>query len=252
MFVFAALAGVVRLGRGGRWTPYHWYATGLAPLLIVCVWPPDVPSVVPLFPLLAAGLWREGKHLLGLLRASTRRPALAGGVLVACAFVPLVYAHGQALFGEIPRIFRQHRRLLGAQREAYHWIGQNLPASARFVAYNDPVLYLYTGRRASCVPFAPGLYYRGDLDGLVRRHREVEAFARERGLGYLFTTAGDYFRGEVPEGERARLLRSVEQSCAPRRVYASPLVAVYDFTSSAITTTNASTAAGIKAATADF
>lgn len=86
----------------------------------------------------------------------------------------------------------------------------------------------------------------------VRRHGEVETFARERGLAYLFTTADDYFRGEVPDAERERLLRSVAQRCAPRRVYASPLVAVYDFTSNAIATTNTSTAAGIKAATADF
>ena len=235
LFVFASLAGVVRLGRGAGWTPYHWYVAGLLPLVIVCPWPADARSVAPLFPLLAAGLWREGQHLLGLLRVSTRRPALAGGALLACSFVPLVYAHGQVLFRELPGIFRQHRQLLAAQREAYEWIGQNLPASARFVAYNDPVLYLYTGRRASCIPFVPGLYYQGDVAALVRRHREVEAFARERGLGYLFTTAGDYFRGEVPDGERARLLRSVDQNCSPRRVYASPLVAVYDFTSGAIT-----------------
>lgn len=71
-------------------------------------------------------------------------------------------------------------------------------------------------------------------------------------MGYVFATAGDYFRGEVPDGERAGLLRAVEQSCAPRRIYSSPLVAVCDFTSSASTATNASTAAGIKAATADF
>jgi 4-amino-4-deoxy-L-arabinose transferase-like glycosyltransferase len=252
LFVFAAVAGVVRLGRGAGWTPYHWYAAGLFPLLVVCAWPPDARSVVPLFPLLAAGLWREGKHLLTLLRVSTRRPALVGGALLACCFVPLVYAHGQALCGEFPGIFRQHRQLLAAQRQAYQWIDQNLPASASFVAYDDPVLYLYTGRHAASIRVAPRLYYEGDLDTFVRRHGEVEAFARERGLGYVFTTAGDYFRGEVPDAERARLLQSVEQSCAPRRVYASPLVAVCDFTSNASSTTSASTAAGINAATADF
>jgi hypothetical protein len=252
LFVFAAVAGVVRLGRGAGWTPYHWYAAGLFPLLVVCAWPPDARSVVPLFPLLAAGLWREGKHLLSLLRASARRPALVGGALLACCFVPLVYAHGQALCGEFPGIFRQHRQLLAAQRQAYQWIDQNLPVSASFVAYDDPVLYLYTGRRAASIRVAPRLYYEGDLDTFVRRHGEVEAFARERGLGYVFTTAGDYFRGEVPDGERARLLQSVEQSCAPRRVYTSPLVAVCDFTFKASTITNASTAAGINAATADF
>ncbi len=252
LFVFAALAGVVRLGRDAGWTPYHWYVTGLLPLVIVCPWPADARSVAPLFPLLAAGLWREGKHLLGLLGASTWRPALAGGALLAGSFVPLVYAHGQALFGGLPGIFRQHRQLLAAQREAYQWIGQNLPASARFVAYNDPLLYLYTGRQACSVRVASRLYYEGDLETFVHRHGEVETFARERGLNYLLTTAGDYFRGEVPDDERARLLRSVEESCARRRVYASPLVAVYDFTSRASATTSASTAAGIKAATADF
>ncbi len=252
LFVFAALAGVVRLGREDGWTPYHWYAAGLFPLLIACAWPPDARSAVPLFPLLAAGLWREGKHLRDLLRASTRRPALAGSALLTCCLVPLVYAHGQALFGELPGIFRQHRQLLAAQRQAYQWIDQNLPASARFVAYDDPVLYLYTGRCASSVRVAPRLYYQGDLDTFVRRHGEVETFARERRLDYLFTTAGDYFRGEVPDGERGRLLRSVERSYAPRRVYASPLVAVYDFTSRASATTSTRTAAGITAATADF
>jgi hypothetical protein len=151
------------------------------------------------------------------------------------------------LFQELPGIFRQHRLLLAARREAYGWVAAHLPETARFVAYDDPLLYLYTGRRAASVRVPTRLYYQGDLEAFVKRHAEVEPIAGARGLEYLLTTAGDYHRGEVPEGARAHLLRAVEDRFGGQRLYASRWVAIY-----AIRSTSANTNAGSAAATADF
>ncbi len=232
LFALAAIAGTVRLARISHPGPYHLYALGLVPLVVICAWPPEARSFVPLFPLLAAGLWCELSHLLGMLGAAWRRrsraPAIVmGGALAASAVVALFYL-GLTLFRFLPETFTERRELQAAEREAYRWIARQLPAQARFLAYDDTLLYLYTGRSAVSVRVPTKLYYQEDGEALIRLHSQLDQFAGARGVTYVFATSEDYYRGEVPANFRAQARQAAAEVYRSRRVYQGGPVSIYD------------------------
>jgi len=230
----ASIAGVVRLARREGLTPYHVFAAGFVPLLLVCPWPPDPRAVLPLFPLLAAGLWTEGSHVAGMLRSAASRPQRSGRIVAAGIGAVLVAAGGlvawinaDALFRFLPGVVAQRRELLAACRPAYGWMATHLPSDAALLAYDDPLLYLYAGRTAMGVKVAPRLYYRGEGETAARTFSEVGDFAVQHRLGYVLTTAGDYYRGELSREQGQRARRSAAGNPALRRVFQSSAAVVY-------------------------
>jgi hypothetical protein len=251
LFALAALAGTVRLARISGPGPYHLYAICLLPVVVVCAWPPEARSFVPLFPLLAAGLWCELSHLVGMLGAAWRRrsraPAIVmGGALAASALVVLFYL-GVTLFRFLPETLTERRELRAAERQAYGWIAQQLPPQARFLAYDDTILYLYTGRPAISVRVPTKLYYQDDGEALIRLHSQLDEFTGARGVNYVLATAEDYYRGEVPATFRAQARQAAGEVYRSRRVYQGGPVSIYDLTGS-INTPVAVRAASIRQA----
>ena len=231
LFACAAIAGTVRLARTRGLGPCHLYGLLLLPLVVVCAWPPEARSLLPVFPLLAAGLWCELGHLIGMLETAWRggRPALAaviGGLLVASGAAALLHL-GNTLFRFLPETFVDRRQLLAAERGAYRWIDQELPADARFLAYDDTLLYLHTGRAACSVRVPTKFYYQEDGEAFVRLHSRLDEFAASHGLRYLVATKEDYYRGEVPAAFRAKARQAAEKAYQTRRVYGGGPVSVY-------------------------
>lgn len=70
LLAFASIAGTLRLARRNGMSPYHWFAAGYVAFLLVWHFPPAKRFLIPLAPLLAAGLYTELRHLAALLRAS--------------------------------------------------------------------------------------------------------------------------------------------------------------------------------------
>ena len=111
-------------------------------------------SILPLLPLPIVALATLPFHQVVLGAA-----ALAG--------LPSLIAAGAGL--------ERYRALYPARHQAYFWIEDNTPASARFLATNDAVLHAVTGRHG----FSP------------RNQPDPTSLARNAGLDYLLATPLD-------------------------------------------------------------
>jgi hypothetical protein len=226
-----AIIGTVRLAQRIGVTPYHWFAAAYTAILLVWHFPPNERFMLPVFPLLAAGLAAELAHLAGMLgkaaRASVANRVVAIGMAaglagLACLGVAL---NADAVFRQFPEIVNQHRAVLASNRAAFAWIAQNAPEGA-FYAYDDPAFYLYTGRHAASLPVTPIPFYHEDREAILQPFRDMPGFAREQHLDYLLVTAADFHR-DLPEDERAEVRRILSREIAFEPVYRSALSAVY-------------------------
>lgn len=216
----AMIAGAVRLVRRGIAVPYALFALVSMGILLIWHYPPNERFVLPLFPLLLAGLVAEIEHLGQLLRRSFSHKdlgqrtmagvfsagvaAVFGAAILLQLFVTFVFLHESA---------QQKISKLGDQRAAYTWISANLPLSATVLSYDDPLLYLYTGRRGNYLPLLPRWWYSEDHAAITNAYRDLPAYCRSRGLLYVYFTSEDLERevGDADRREIARLVRANPQ-----------------------------------------
>ena len=197
----AAILGVVWLAR--RTGKFHWpaYAAVYGAALLGWHYPPDARFLMPLAPLLLAVLVEEGLWFLGRLQAAWNvrrtgvRLAVAG--IVAAALVVGAWAVRQTwdgLASYLPARFQKWERQLAEIKPVYRWIRGNTPPGSTFVANDDALLYLYTGRHAIRLVVPPDLvYYRPDEEAVVRLIQSVPDYALRLGIDYaLFTPSGDF------------------------------------------------------------
>jgi hypothetical protein len=162
----AAIAGCVRLARRTRKLQYPVAALGLSVFLLIWHCMPDQLLVFPLYPPLLCGLWSELENVCQALRVSWKKPARAdrgaalavAGVLAAFALF-VVFTSAFGLFRFLPDLFAAYRADQEARRPAYEWIAQNLPAQVNIYAYDDPLLFLYTGRKSCSLPIHPQVVF---------------------------------------------------------------------------------------------
>lgn len=229
----AAIAGCVRLARRTHKLQYPLAACGFSLALLVWHYTPDQRFVFPLYPLLLAGLWTELANVYQALRVSWRKPALAdrmaalagAGVLAAFAlFIAFTTTYG--LFRFLPDLFASYRTDFAARRPAYEWIARNAPPEANVFAYDDPLLYLYTGRKSCNLPIPPKLYYHDDQVGIDKLLFSLPDFAREYELGYVVIARDDFYRDLHERGARY-LKQTVESNSAFEPLYKTSDVTVY-------------------------
>ncbi len=204
----AAISGVVRLARRGILADYALFGLVSSAMLIVWHFPPNERFVLPLFPLLAAGLVAELEYLFAALKKGfTHRDAgqrvaayvLAGaaGIVIAAgvalqAFVSLHYLNTLA---------EQDRVRLRDLRAAYAWIEANVPAGAKILSNDDPLMYAYTGHRGNALPLMPKWWYADDHQRIVDAFRDAPEYCRARGLDYFYSTPEDLSRWTGAEDE---------------------------------------------------
>jgi len=212
-------------------TPYHGFAAVYTAVLLVWHFPPNERFMLPLFPLLLAGLGSELAHLGCVIRGAWRQGA-ANRAVAACMIAGAatlagfgIVTNAGAIFHEFPGIIGQHRAVLASNRAAFAWIAQHTGNGA-FYAYDDPVFFLYTGHHAASLPVAPMPFYREDREAILDPFRNMPAFAREQRLDYLFFTAADFHR-DLPEAERAEVRRILAQEPEMVCEYSWGLSAVY-------------------------
>jgi len=150
-----AIAGTVRLARRRGLLQFPVFALCYGGVLLLWHFPPESRFVMPLLPLLLAGLWTEMRHLAGAVRRSLASPGpsnrFCGGVAVALlACVGLVAMeriyHGLRRF--LPEVLEHHQRMQAPNEAVYAWVRDHTRADSLFLSYSDPLLYLHTGRRA--------------------------------------------------------------------------------------------------------
>lgn len=231
----AAITGCVRLARRTGRLQYPLAATGFSLLLLIWHYQPDQRLVLPLYPLLLAGLWTEIRRLCVALRISWEKPALADRIVAGAAgaalaafvgFVAFTSFSGEFVF--LPRLLAAHRRDFNSRRPAYEWIAKHAPASANVFAYDDSLLYLYTGRRSCGMPIPPKLYFHDDDAGIDRLLRSIPGFASENQLDFLLLSRGDFYRDLHAPGAQ-HLTQAVESNPRFHPLYRTPSLAIYKF-----------------------
>lgn len=207
----AMILGIVRLFRRGIAVQYSFFAIVSCAILVVWHFPPNERFVLPLAPLLLVGLLTELEHLFSMIRQALRhkdmgqRVVAAGmGVVVAAVVVGAVALQFIMAFGYLHDSAQMQREKLLEVRAAYNWIDANVPAGAKILSNDDPVLYLYTGHRGNWVPMSPKAWYAEDHAKVVATYRDIATYCRTQGFEYFYSTTDDTARWmDDPEQNKA-------------------------------------------------
>jgi hypothetical protein len=229
----AGIVGCVRLWQRGIMQEYAAFALVSCCILLAWHFPPNERFVLPLYPLLLAGLITEIEHIWAMLRAGLRhkdfsqRAVAAGmtagvaiifaGALAVQCYVTFVYLHESA---------EQKAVRLADQRVAYAWMKANLPPDANVLSYDDPLLYLYSGHRGNYLPLLPKWWYAEDHKSIVDAYASVAEYCVERHLDYLYFTTEDLDR-EVGDDDRAAIQDSIRKNPELVPVYQHGIGTVY-------------------------
>jgi hypothetical protein len=212
----AAIFGIVRMVRKGIMVAYALFALLSAVILLIWHFPPNERLVLPLLPLVAAGLVTEleqlGRNIKGAFAhkdRSQRIVAAAFGGGVAVLLVGMLTLQCFVTFSFLDESAEQKRAKLKDLKQAYTWIAANLPSDARILSYDDPLMFLYTGRRGNYLPLLPRLWYADNHDKMIQAYRDLPAYCRTRGLEYVYFTSDDPDR-EVGDEDKQKIATAVK------------------------------------------
>lgn len=237
LIAVAMISGVVRMIRQGvgKSVAVHYaiFAAGSACMLVVWHFPPNERFVLPLFPLALAGLLTEMEHFFGMARAGLRHRDVSQRVAsaVMASVVALVFVGSFALQAYVGGVFlaeqaEQQRARNVDLRGAYAWMKVNLPEGAAVVAYNDPVLYLYTGRESISRPLPPSIWYSEDHARAVELYSELPAYARDHGAVYVYHTSADFLR-DMGEAEAKPVEEAIRSNPELTPIYKRGIGTIY-------------------------
>lgn len=229
----AAISGVVRMVRRGHGVLYTLFGAGS--MLMLAVWDyPEKRLVFPLLPLAMAGLLVEMEHLVGMVRAGLRHrdrsQRVVAGTLAAAATVVLVVSLALEIltaFVGLPGASRAQRLANTNRMAAYRWIAANVPAEANLLTIggDDPLLFLYTGRRAISILLPPVFWYQDEYSRMVEWIGNPVPFARAHGLKY-FEFAGADVKG-LRDEDRAAADRAIRENPDFTALYRNGPVTIY-------------------------
>src|SRR5262249_1202690 len=124
----AMISGTIRLVRRGILVNYAAFALVSIGMLFVWHFPPTERFVLPLFPLLIAGLVEELTHLARMLRAGFQHPEVsqkvAAGIFAAIAvaiFGSAAVTEGYVTFVFLHEAAQQNRTKLHDLQQTYSW-----------------------------------------------------------------------------------------------------------------------------------
>ena len=211
------LSGVVRLFRRPEWRTLAFMS--IPYVLIVILWPYPIMErfLFPFLPIFLVALVLESKRLVSLAMKNLQSPATMANRILAVAICAILA--GYTAFAGWNYFFRDRQQLLEAERgqaktlaekrEAYAWVRQHTPDDAKIVAYEDILLFLYSGRQA-LRPIAllpPPAYAKrpgsdsSDLSGDLAQLCDAP---RDAGATYWLVTGDDFSLDAEPEKTEAR------------------------------------------------
>lgn len=152
---------------------------------------------------------------LGLVAAGVRVTRIESRLVLGLVATVFVVVYGIRCYEQI-NIIRYHRTLRTEFQGAYRWISRNTGGASKFVAFRDPLVYLYTGRRAEF------FYGSCSAEGVPL----LAEFARRRGHEYILLGRDDFtFQGRGVDDKVIR--RDLEKDPGVRTVYNNGHVRVY-------------------------
>jgi hypothetical protein len=146
--------------------------------------------------------------------------ALVAVVLIAVFTALAVAKDYTAIATYLPQFVDGDRQLLTSRRSLFERIQRETPADATFLAYLDPVLYLYTGRRACRLFPNTTAMYRQDLEGVLADFRSIDTIARREGVLYLLMTPADY-NSDFPVTVQEKVRNLIGASPGLRQVFST-------------------------------
>jgi hypothetical protein len=195
------LAGIVRQGKSQEWKPIHFVFLCYGAVLLVWPFPLFDRYFLPFLPLFFVGLWIETPRLLALVRANLRlgtpllQRAIAAGVLAILLEI-VSFAGWNYLVEDPYRLQLASASRAGAlegRKQAYEWIREYTAPGVRIAAYDDVILYLYTGRQGlRPIAFLPTAEYMGDKTILTRDLAHIAEPSQHVGARYWLTSNDDF------------------------------------------------------------
>ena len=219
---FMCWSGLARLWRRQGYHPLFLFTVIYTGLMVAWNYPPDERLVFPVAVALLAGFAVEARFLADLLRTTWRtkqggEKAFAGLLAAACAAVAVisVWQSIDFTFNKVTIPMEDEKSFEPERLRGYAWIRQNTPPDAKFMAWNDPVFYLFTGRPAVRITYPARLYYVGDLDQVRDYLYGAKRFAIEQKLDYVFLARNEVLPSS-PEEHRADFWRiSCDRAAGP-------------------------------------
>ncbi len=222
-----AVAGIVRGWPVAAIRPYAAYA-GVYSLIVLC-WrfDPQPRFLLPLLPLLAAGLAGEAERLGQMLVAAWRKGQRGGAVIVGGVFALLfgcvLFNGAHGLLVKLPADFATDRAARARLQPFLTWARQELPSQAKVAGSYDGWFYLETGRRGARIPD----HLR--LQSGRSRKQMLEAWARyalANGYTHFVATEADFGLASAPE-ELATVEAEARQVAEFTAVYRTPAAICY-------------------------
>ena len=212
------LSGVLRQMRRPEWRALTFMSVPFA--LIFLLWPYPVMErylCFPFLPILLLALVQESKRLLSLVMSNLRAPASWANRILAAGICAVLV--GYTGFAAWNYFFRDRQQLLEAEsaqaktlqqrREVYSWIREHTPGDAKIVAYDDVLLYMYSGRQAlRPIVLLPAVAYPkmpgSDSPDLSNDLAQLAEVPRDAGAKYWLVTVDDFALDAEPAKTLAR------------------------------------------------
>jgi len=233
--LIAAIAGAVRIGRRDQW-PLCIIFSGLYLGLIVVWWSDGLGRLVlPVWPILLAGIAQEADHFATLCEKSMSAKSMATRsamirqvprwALIALA-VAMIARSDNATWWRMSAVMADERKSRLQDQVAFSWIAGHETPDTVVVTWKDSVSYLYTG-----LPSSHGLYLavtpqRPDFKAVQASFSAVPPQYRCGLLVLLRSDYGDGFQGSQLDSLRA----SAERLEGSKLEYASSDALIYRFT----------------------
>jgi hypothetical protein len=226
-----ALCGTFLLATRKGITHYMAFAPGLVMLLLPWHYPPQPRFLVPLLPLLVAGMSYslfEGARLITTERARLIRMMAWSAVLAFAMFLPLIATTYIAAFSAIARNIDSERERRASIQPFYTWVRCNTSLDSLFMANKDGVLYLYTGRPAIRFRITPISFYREDVGGITSQWGEIYRFATLNNVQYFLSTESDFIQDDYSECARTAVSSVLADSTRFRLMQRTNGFSVYE------------------------
>jgi hypothetical protein len=241
----AMVTGAVRIVKRTGLLEYPVFCLLLALTLAVWNFSPSVRLMLPIFPLLAVGLYLEGGVLAGLIRRSLLGKDF-GNRAAACLILVAVF--GGCLYGirqnaifiarDIPALLRQSREWTARSREVFLWCRASLPTSAVVLASDDTLVYLYTGRKSVRPVPNSVTFYTNDHAGILANFTHLDEVVQAFGITHILINPGDYETEFEPE-DRQQILRLLRENPGHKTVYSADGFTVLEIERSGVSASSA-------------
>ena len=236
LVLIAAIAGAIRIGRKQKW-PLCIIFTGLYLGLIVVWWSEGLGRLVlPVWPILLAGIAQEADHFASLCAKSMSTKSMTAAKSAMWKQVPrwalialcvaMIARSDSATWLRMYSVMADERKSRLQDQVAYSWVAEHAAPDTVVVTWKDSVSYLYAG-----VPSSHGLYLavtpqRPDFKAV---QASFSALPPQYQCGLLLLLRSDF--GDAFQGSQLDSLRaSAERLDGSKLEYSSSDALIYRFT----------------------